>query len=62
MDDLDNFFGDDAADAFVNGLKFDMNDPNNMNTEGREVKHEFAQALLDSDDLLYNSLFGDNYE
>lgn len=24
MDDLDNFFGDDAADAFVAGIKFDM--------------------------------------
>jgi hypothetical protein len=23
MDDLDNYFGDDACDAFVEGLKFD---------------------------------------
>jgi hypothetical protein len=58
MDDLDNFFGQDACNAFVAGMQFDY-----MHTEeAEENKKEFAQALIENDDLLLSSLYGQNYE
>jgi hypothetical protein len=41
MDDLDNFFGDEAAEAFVNGLNFNIDSEEIgggiLNTEGKEA-------------------------
>ena len=45
MDDLDNFFGEEAANAFVAGMDLNLNTEeglgilsgNNLNTEGREA-------------------------
>lgn len=40
MDQLDDFFGEEAANAFVDGLTFDLDgpnktfDPSSLNTEG----------------------------
>jgi hypothetical protein len=50
MDDLDDYFGDEACDAFVSGLKFD-------NFDGLD-KQGFAQKLIENDDLLLHSLAG----
>lgn len=70
MDDLDNFFSDEAANAFVSGIDLKLHTEeglgilsgNNLNTEGREAQDDFIQALLTHDDLLLSSLFGDNWE
>lgn len=65
MDDLDDFFGDDAVDAFVNGIKFDVNtsDPSMYAALGgdhnKQDKLEFASALIENDELLLGALLGD---
>lgn len=58
MDDIDNFFSQEACDEFVNGIKFDYI----ATEEAAESKKEFAEALIDSDDLLLSSLLGDKFE
>ena len=50
MDDLDAYFGDDACDAFVSGLKVD--DCDGLDKQG------YAQKLIENDDLLLASLAG----
>ena len=50
MDDLDAYFGDEACDAFVSGLKLD-------DFEGLD-KQGYAQKLIENDDLLLCSLAG----
>lgn len=55
MDDIDNFFGEDACDAFVSGIKFDVDG----DVEG---KKDFAKDLIDNEDMLLQSILGSNYE
>lgn len=70
MDDLDNFFGEDAAKAFADAIDIRMDTEgclglisgNNLNTEGREAQDDFIDALLTQDDILLSSLFSDNWE
>lgn len=70
MDDLDNFFGDDAAKAFADAIDIRMDTEegigmlsgNNLNTEGREAQDEFFQAMLTHDDIILSAQFGDDWE
>ena len=59
MDDLDDYFGDDAANAFVDGLQL-----NNIHTEQDDEsrKADFAQALMENDDIVLSSVLGERYE
>lgn len=63
MDDLDNFFGDDAADAFCANLDLNLDhaDQNMMayafDTETGDSKNEFREALMTNDELMHASLF-----
>jgi hypothetical protein len=61
MDDIDNFFGDEAADAFVAGLHVDMSGLGETGAGDAESREDFARALLDSDELLLSALIGDNF-
>jgi hypothetical protein len=54
MDDIDNYFGEDACDAFVSGIKIDGLDDGD--------KREFAKNLIENEDMLKQSVLGANYE
>ena len=60
MDDIDQYFDDAACDAFVQGMNFDMGGTGaSLDETG---KREFGNTLLESDETLYASLIGPNYE
>lgn len=44
MNDMDDYFGDDACDAFVEGIKIDAVDDGD--------KREFARNLIENEDML----------
>lgn len=45
MDDIDNFFGEDACDAFVSGMNVDIQDDHTH-------KEEFARDLIENEEML----------
>jgi hypothetical protein len=53
MDDIDNFFGEEACDAFVSGIKIEP---------GQEDREEVAKQLIENEEMLTYSLLGPNAE
>ena len=64
MDDLDDFFGNDAVDAFVSGMDFNqiLGAHNGNEVEAQEARAEFVEALLENDGLIYSTTLGPDYE
>ncbi len=64
MDDLDDFFGNDAVDAFVQGMDFNSILGSQMGSaeEIHEARAEFVEALLANDDLIFSSTLGPDFE
>ena len=58
MDDIDDFFGDDACDAFVSGIKFEAP----SQSDDADSKKEMIKSLLENEELLIQSLLGQNAE
>jgi len=61
MDNIDDFFTDDAVNAFVGGINVDVTGIVG-GVEDAESKKDLAQALLENDDMVLSSLLGDGYE
>ena len=47
---MDDFFGEEACDAFVSGIKIDFSGLDGV--EGDEDKHGVAKALIENDEIL----------
>ncbi len=60
MDDIDAFFTEEACQAFLSGVNVDVSGI--VGADDQESKKDFAQALMENDDLAYGSLIGDGYE